>query len=147
MEASGGMRYLSFDTRDIMVVTKSFGLYKGNYYFSLRSYITPKSNNLTHISGNLLVRKYLKDAENYIGISGGMGFTPELRQVVLDGTVLAETLLYLESQRLNMEYQFTGKGTPSVYKTRLGLARQELVTSPGNYYWSLLGGLTYKVKF
>ncbi len=147
MEASGGMRYISFDTRDIMVVTNSFGLYKGNYYFSLRSYITPKSNNLTRISGNLLVRKYLKDAENYLGISAGMGFSPEFRQITLDGMVLAETLLYLESQRLNMEYQFTGKGGPSVYKTRLGLARQELASSPGNYFWSLLGGLTYKVKF
>lgn len=147
MEASGGMRYLSFDTRDIMVVTNSFGLYKGNYYFSLRSYITPKSDNLTRISGNLLVRKYFKDAENYLGISAGMGFSPELRQLTLDGTLLSETLLYLESQRLNMEYQFTGKNSTSVYKTRLGLDRQELASSPGNYYWSLLGGLTYQVKF
>ncbi len=147
MEASGGMRYLSFDTREILVITNSFGLYKGNYYFSLRSYITPESNNLTRISGNFLVRKYLKDAENYIGISAGMGFSPELRQLTQNGTLLSETLLYLESQRLNMEYQFTGKGGPSVYKTRLGLAREELTSNPGNYFWSLLGGLTYKVKF
>lgn len=147
IEASAGMRYLSFDTRDISIITNSLGLYKGNYYFSLRSYITPKSNNLTRISGNLVVRKYLKDAENYLGVSGGIGFSPELKQIILDGTLLSETLLYLESQRLSFEYQFTGKNTPNVYKTRLGIARRELFSAPGSFLFSVSAGLTYRVKF
>ncbi len=147
MEFSAGMRYIDFDARNVSVVTNSLGLYKGNYYFSLRSYITPKSNQLTRVSGNLLVRKYFKDAENFLGVSAGMGFSPEIRQLVLDGTVLSETLLYLESQRANMDYQFTGKSGPNVYRTSLGIARQELVTSPGDYYFSVIGGFTYRVKF
>ncbi len=147
IEASAGMRYMSFDSRDISILTNSLGLYKGNYYFSLRSYITPKSNNLTRVSGNLVARKYLKDGENYLGISGGIGFSPELKQIILDGTLLSETLLYLESQRLNFEYQFTGKNTPNIYKTRLGIARRELFGQPGNFLFSVSAGLTYKVKF
>ncbi len=147
MEFSAGMRYLDFDARNVTVVTNSLGLYKGNYYFSLRSYITPKSNQLTRVSGNLLARKYFKDAENFFGISAGMGYSPELRQLVLDGTVLSETLLYLESQRLNMEYQFTAKSSTNVYRTSLGIARQELISSPGDYYLSILGGVAYKIKF
>ena len=147
IEVSGGMRYMAFDARDISIITNSLGWYKGNYYFSLRSYITPKENNLTRVSGNLVVRKYLKDAENYLGASAGIGFSPELRQVILDGTVLSETLLYLESQRISLEYQFTGKNTPNIYKTRLGVSRIELFSAPGSFIFSVSAGLTYKVKF
>ena len=147
IEVSGGMRYMAFDARDISIITNSLGWYKGNYYFSLRSYITPRANNLTRVSGNLIVRKYLKDAENYLGASAGIGFSPELRQVILDGTVLSETLLYLESQRISLEYQFTGKNTPNIYKTRLGVSRIELFSAPGSFLFSVSAGLTYKVKF
>jgi YaiO family outer membrane protein len=147
IEASAGMRYMSFDSRDISIITNSLGLYKGNYYFSLRTYITPKPNKLTRVSGNLVIRKYLRDGENYLGVSGGIGFSPELKQIVLEGTLLAETLLYLESQRLSMEYQFTGKNTPNIYKTRLGIARRELFSEPGSFLFSVSAGLTYKVKF
>jgi YaiO family outer membrane protein len=138
---------MSFDSRDISIITNSLGLYKGNYYFSLRTYITPKPNKLTRVSGNLVIRKYLRDGENYLGVSGGIGFSPELKQIVLEGTLLAETLLYLESQRLSMEYQFTGKNTPNIYKTRLGIARRELFSEPGSFLFSVSAGLTYKVKF
>ncbi len=147
MEFSAGGRFLSFDAREISIITNSVGYYKGNYYFSLRSYITPRSDNLTRFSGNLLVRRYLKDAENYIGVSAGMGLSPELRQIVLDNTVLSETLFYLESQRVNMEYQFTAKGTPNIYKAQLSFARQELFAEPGNFIFSVGAGFIYKVKF
>ncbi|MEX0290413.1 MAG: YaiO family outer membrane beta-barrel protein [Flavobacteriaceae bacterium] len=147
IEVSGGARYMAFDARDISIITNSLGWYKGNYYFSLRSYITPRANNLTRVSGNLIVRKYLKDAENYLGASAGIGFSPELRQVILDGTVLSETLFYLESQRLSLEYQFTGKNTPNIYKTRLGVSRIELFNAPGSFLFAVSAGLTYRVKF
>ena len=147
MEVSAGGRYMSFDNRNISIISNSIGYYKGNYYFSLRSYITPKPDNLTRFSGNLLVRKYLKDAENFFGLSAGLGYTPDLRQVILDDVVLSETRLFLESQRLNFEYQFTGKNTPNIYRASLGLARQELFSEPGNYVFSVAAGFTYKVKF
>ncbi|HEA78831.1 MAG TPA: YaiO family outer membrane beta-barrel protein, partial [Maribacter sp.] len=108
-EFSGGGRLINFATRDVKSITNSVGYYKGNYYFSLRSYITPAADNLTNVSGNLLVRKYLKDAENYMGINAGVGFSPELRQFTSGDQLLAETLLYIESQRLSFEYQFTSK--------------------------------------
>lgn len=147
MEASAGLRFISFDTRDIYSIASSIGHYSGNYYFSLRSFITPKPQGVATISGNLLVRKYRRDGENYAGISLGMGYAPEYRQLTLDGIVLSETLLYLESQRLNLEYQFTPKNAPTIYRTRIGLVRQELVSSPGNFFWAVSAGLTYRVKF
>ncbi|MGB3145139.1 MAG: YaiO family outer membrane beta-barrel protein [Maribacter sp.] len=146
-EFSAGGRYIQFETRDVKVVTNSVGYYKGNYYFSLRSYITPSPGGLTKASGNLLIRKYLKDAENYIGISGGFGFSPELRQFTSGDVILAETLLYIGSQRLSMEYQFTGKNQPNNYRTNVGVTRQELAFAPNNYFWSFTAGLTYEIKF
>ncbi|MGB5371288.1 MAG: YaiO family outer membrane beta-barrel protein, partial [Flavobacteriaceae bacterium] len=117
------------------------------YYFSLRSYITPQANNLTRVSGNLLVRKYLKDAESFIGVNAGLGYSPELRQLRDGDELLSETLLYIESQRLSFEYQFSAKNTPNIYRANLGVTRQELVFDTGNFFWSISAGITYQVKF
>ena len=147
IEVSAGMRYINFETRNVTVVTNSLGYYRGNYYFSLRSYITPQSNNLTRVSGNLLVRKYLKDAESFVGVNAGLGYSPELRQLRDGDELLSETLLYIESQRLSFEYQFSAKNTPNIYRANLGVTRQELVFDTGNFFWSISAGITYQVKF
>ncbi len=147
MEFSAGGRYINFDTKNVSVITNSIGHYRGNYYFSLRSYITPRPDNLTRVSGNILVRKYLKDAENYMGVNFGMGFSPELRQLTSGDVLLAETLLYIESQRLSFEYQFTPKKSSNIYRANMGVTRQELVYDSGNYFWAISGGFTYQVKF
>lgn len=146
-EFSGGGRLINFATRDVKSITNSVGYYKGNYYFSLRSYITPAADNLTNVSGNLLVRKYLKDAENYMGINAGVGFSPELRQFTSGDQLLAETLLYIESQRLSFEYQFTSKNNLSSYRTNVGVLRQEQSFDPGSYFYSISAGLTYEFNF
>ena len=147
LEISAGGRYINFQTRNVSVVTNSLGHYRGNYYFSLRSYITPLPNKLTRVAGNLLIRKYGKDAENFMGINIGMGYSPELRQLTLGDELLAETLLYVESQRLSFEYQFTGKKSPNIYRANMGLTRQELAFDSDNYFWSMSAGFTYQVMF
>jgi YaiO family outer membrane protein len=147
MEFSAGGRYINYDTKNVSVVTNSIGHYRGNYYFSLRSYITPRPDNLTRVSGNVLVRKYLRDAENYMGVNFGMGFSPELRQLTSGDVLLAETLLFIESQRLSFEYQFTPKKSPNIYRANMGVTRQELVYDSGNFFWAISGGFTYQVKF
>ncbi|WP_423999800.1 YaiO family outer membrane beta-barrel protein [Maribacter sp. IgM3_T14_3] len=147
LEFSGGGRYINFATRDIKSITNSIGYYKGNYYFSLRSFITPAVDNLTNVSGNLLIRKYLKDADNYMGINVGYGFSPELRQFTSGDQLLAETLLYIESQRLSVEYQFTSKNNLSAYRTNVGVLRQEQSFDPGSYFYSISAGLTYEFNF
>ncbi len=147
MEFSAGGRYISFESRNVTVFTNSIGHYRGNYYFSLRSYIRPKEDDLIGVSGNLLVRKYLKDAENFFGINVGMGYSPELRQLISGDELLAETLLYVESQRLSFEYQFTGKKNPNAYRANLGITRQEFAFAAGTYFLGVSAGLTYQVKF
>lgn len=147
MEFSAGGRHIRFATRNVSVITNSIGHYRGNYYFSLRSYVRPKEDNLIGISGNLLVRKYLKDAENFMGINVGMGYSPELRQLISGDELLAETLLYVESQRLSLEYQFTGKKNPNAYRANMSVTRQELAFDAGSFFYGISAGLTYQVKF
>lgn len=145
-EFSAGGRYIVTQTQNITAITNSIGHYRGNYYFSLRSFINPRPGNLTRISANFLTRKYLKDAENYMGISVGLGYSPELRQIVAGDTLLAETLLFIESQRLSLEYQFTSKNNQNIYKARVGVRRQELAFDSGNFFWGITAGLNYNVK-
>ncbi|NNJ89298.1 MAG: YaiO family outer membrane beta-barrel protein [Eudoraea sp.] len=147
IEASLGARYLSFTESNVTIYTGSIGLYKGNYYLSLRPYVTPRNNNTTGLSGILMARKYLKDANNYIGFSGGMGFMPEFRQFLANSKLIAETVLFVESQQLMLEYQFSFKGNPSLYRANLGMTRQELVFAPGNYFYAVSAGLRYQVRF
>ncbi|MFD2585628.1 YaiO family outer membrane beta-barrel protein [Croceitalea marina] len=146
IEFSAGGRYIVTQTRNVTAITNSIGHYRGNYYFSLRSFITPRPNNLTRISANILTRKYLKDAENYYGFSFGVGYSPELRQTIAGDVLLAETLLFIESQRLGLEYQFTSKNNQNIYRTRLEVRRQELAFDSGSFFWGITAGLTYNIK-
>ena len=141
------MRYLDFTTSNATVLTGSIGHYRGNYYFSLRPYITPRSDGPTSISGSLLVRKYLRDGENYLGLNAIYGNAPELKQLLVNDVLLSESLLYIESQRLELEYQFTAKNRPNLYRANLGLTRQELVFDPGKFFWAVSAGINYQVKF
>ncbi len=146
-EASAGFRYLDFADANAIIYTGSFGLYSGNYYFSLRPYVTPNPNGDLGASGEILARKYLKDANNYLGLRAGMGFLPELRQLRFGDELIAETLLYVESQQLQFEYQFTGWVNSNSYRANLGVLRQELFFDSDNFYWAVSAGITAQVRF
>jgi YaiO family outer membrane protein len=148
MEVSAGLRYLDFVTSRAIIYTGSFGLYKGNYYFSLRPYITPRTDGPIGISGSILARKYFKDRENYFGTNLILGYSPEIKQLISDSDIiLAQTLLFVESQQLLFEYQFTGKSLTNSYRASLGVTRQELVFDPGTFFWALTAGFRYHTKF
>ncbi|WP_298485796.1 YaiO family outer membrane beta-barrel protein [uncultured Maribacter sp.] len=149
MELSLGVRYLDFKSIKATIATASVGLYSGNYFFSARPYVTAISNNNNlGFSGTVLARKYLRDKDNYLGIIAGVGYASELKQLRnAQDALLAETVLYVESQQVLFEYQFTGKKNPNIYKTNLGVTRQELIFEPGKFFWSVSAGITYQVKF
>ncbi|WP_281543229.1 YaiO family outer membrane beta-barrel protein [Maribacter aestuarii] len=147
MEVSLGFRHLSFDTDDATILTGTFGIYRGNYYAVVRPYIIPDSRKGLGVSGNLLVRRYLKDGNNFLGMNLVYGFDTELNQFIVDGELLAETLLYLEAQRFRLEYQFSNGDGNNLYKANIGVNRQELAFSSGNFFLSVTAGLAYSIKF
>jgi len=67
--------------------------------------------------------------------------------LISEDELLAETLLYVESQRLSFEYQFTGKNNANSYRANMSAARQEFAFAAGTYFWGISAGLTYQVKF
>ena len=147
MEGSIGLRYLDFLNQQTTILTGSFGLYRGDYYFSLRPYVIPNPAGSTGLSGSLTARKYLKHKEHYLGLIFNMGFIPELRQLTVNSVLLSETIFFIESQQLAFEYQFTGKNLSNMYKAFLGLTHQELVFEPGRFFWSVTAGIKYHVRF
>lgn len=147
MEASLGIRYLNFGTSNVFIFTGSYGLYRGNYFFSVRPYVTPAEKNTPNISGNLLVRKYLKDKYNFIGLNASYGYASELKQFNSGNVLLAETLLFLESQSLSLDYQFTLKSIKNGIGVSLGVTRQELSFEPGNFFIAGTMGLNYQFKY
>ena len=145
-EVSAGMRYLAFSSGATTIVTGSVGLYRGNYYLSFRPYITPVGET-TGFSGNLLGRRYFKHKENYLGINLGIGYAPELRQLSANNVLLAETLFFVASQQLRLEYQFTTKDKAHLYRANMGVTRQEFVSVPDTYFWALTAGMQYEIRF
>ena len=147
LEGSLGIRYLDFLEQQTTIFTGSFGMYRGNYYFSLRPYVTPNPQGDTGLSGSLTARKYLKHKEHYLGLILSMGFIPELRQLTVNSILLSETLFFIESQQLALEYQFTGKSLSNMYRAYLGITHQELVFEPGRFFWAVTAGIKYHVRF
>ena len=75
-EADAGFRYLNFGSSDVLVYTGALSKYYGNYFFTARTYVTPKSTG-TSTSFSLQTRKYFKSAEHYINIRAGYGSAQE----------------------------------------------------------------------
>ena len=85
-EADAGFRYLSFDD-DTFIYTVGVGKYYKNYWFNLRTYLTPTNGDLSK-SLYLTVRYYFGGADDFIGIRSGVGISPDnnANSVLFDGT-------------------------------------------------------------
>lgn len=148
MDASVGYRALHFGTNTTLMYTGSLGLYRGNYYFSFRPYFTPKTeNNITTVSksGTLNIRKYKSDEDNYVGISFGMGYSPEIND--FDPVLNRNVIINLKSQSGNVNYNFTSKNKKHAWGTKFGLTHREKSFDPDSYIWIYSFGLNYDVRF
>jgi YaiO family outer membrane protein len=97
-EGSLGMRALFFTNSDTYMLTGTVGKYTGNFWFSLRSYVTPSSNG-TSVSGSIQARRYFADPETYLGLRLGYGVSPDDRSYG-DGS---SSYLKLKSQSARVE--------------------------------------------
>lgn len=146
METSLGLRYLSFEEQQALIFTGSYGLYTGNYYFSLRPYVSYAEDDLG-FSGSLVARKYLENAQNFLGLNVSYGINAENNQFFSGDRLLAESLVYLSSLNLNFSYQFTSKNVQGSFQTSLNLSRQEVPFLPNEFVHSATIGLQYRFNF
>lgn len=129
-ELSGGFRYLQFSIPGTMIYTASLGNYFRDYWFAVRAYITPKntieSNDFLKKSSQtyiLNIRKYLGDADNYLGIRAGRGQSPDER------TITDSSVTRLKTMMGAVEYQRLAFGR-WVVKGDLAYSNEELSSTP-----------------
>lgn len=142
-EVSLGFRTLKYSTTTT-IYTGSVGWYNGNSYWSLRPYLTPGDSG-TSKSGTLTYRKYKSDAENYLGFTFGMGFSPENNQNNVSGNVA--TFVDLKSQKLNVLYYFSSSNKQNNWGTQFGVTHQEMSFDQGSFFWIYSLTLSWELKF
>lgn len=140
-EGSIGFRYLYYGgSSDVTIYTASAGYYYGDYWFSLRSFITPGDVSFSRSVG-LTVRYYLSTADDYLTIKIGAGFSPDERNYdPANGSVY---LLESQSVGLGLQKRISDEFIMSVFSD---YTKQELVFSQGEFVrvFSINAGLTYK---
>jgi YaiO family outer membrane protein len=108
LELSLGFRYLNFDdnhiaafdSNKVVIYTGSIGKYYGNYWFSLRPYLTPGIGAWSQ-SYSFTIRRYLDgNADSYLSLILGTGISPDEQQYAFD-----PVLYYLKSNKIYLEYQ------------------------------------------
>jgi YaiO family outer membrane protein len=143
LEASLGFRSLKYST-NTTIYTGSIGWYTGNSYLSFRPYITPGDTG-TSTSGTFTYRKYRSDADNYIGATFGMGYSPEINQ--FDFSVNQQAIVNLKSQKLNIGYYFTSANKKNAWGAQFGITHQEITFDQGNYFWIYNIALSWDIRF
>lgn len=102
-EAEIGYRQLYF-SNNIWMYTASVGKYYKNFWFNLRTYITPDNTNISQ-SYTATVRYYTKSAQDYFGFQIGTGISPEESR----NNLLGNETFKLKTFKLGADYNFSVK--------------------------------------
>jgi YaiO family outer membrane protein len=102
-EAEIGYRQLYF-SNNIWMYTASVGKYYKNFWFNLRTYLTPDNKNISH-SYTGTVRYYTKSAQDYVAFQIGTGISPEENR----NNLLENETFKLKTFKIGAEYNFAIK--------------------------------------
>lgn len=137
-EAEIGYRQLYF-SNNIWMYTASVGKYYKNFWFNLRTYITPDNKNISH-SYTGTVRYYTKGASDYFAFQIGTGISPEDYQ----SSLLENETYKLKTFKVGGEYNFAIKKTNLFSISAMYYNQEYLPNTKGNQYDISLG---YTKKF
>ena len=143
-EVSLGFRTLKYSTSTTNIFTGSVGWYNGNNYWSFRPYLTPGDTGISK-SGNLIFRRYRSDADNYLEVSAGIGYSPENNQNNISGNLAP--IVELKSQKIKTGYYFSSSNKRNNWGTQFGVTHQEKSFDQGNYFWIYTLAVSWEVKF
>ncbi len=102
-EGEVGYRQLYFSD-NIWMYTASVGKYYQNFWFNLRTYLTPSEKNISQ-SYTGTVRYYTKGANDYLGFIIGTGLSPEENR----NNLLDNAAYKLKTFKVGAEYNFSIK--------------------------------------
>ncbi|NUN68384.1 MAG: YaiO family outer membrane beta-barrel protein [Bacteroidetes bacterium] len=140
-EASIGSRHLYFDPAPVNIYTGSVGYYVGNYWISLRTYITPGDFSFSR-SVSLTTRWYFGDGNYLFGKAGG-GVSPDEDRFI-DSAGAA--IYNIGSTGIGGGIQYLFDPFSSVTASA-DYSRQELSYRRGTYMDVYSLSLSYKYKF
>jgi YaiO family outer membrane protein len=147
LEASAGLRYLFFDTNTkVTIFTGSIGWYFKSYWISVRPYITPDKETRTSFSTNVFIRKYFSGTDDFLGLSAGIGFSPDEKRFQSGAGFTSDGIYTLKSQRLGLTWSKTLSHN-FLITTSLDFQRQELIFDEGNYVVISSLGFGLKKRF
>ena len=127
-EGELGYRQLYFSD-NIWMYTASVGKYYKNYWFNLRTYLTPDNKNISH-SYTGTVRYYTKGANDYFGIQVGSGISPEEST----NNLLANENFKLKTFKVGCEYTFSVKKLNIFTLTFLYSNQEYRINQKGNQF-------------
>jgi YaiO family outer membrane protein len=150
-ELSVGGRYMNFTGSEVFIYTGSVTKYLGNYAFIVRPFITPSPETKSFSRSAIFnVRKYTTDENNYVGLVGGLGFSPDQRAFLTNFGLDSNgknNIYYLQSYRVGLAYSKTFQ-FKHVILLEFDYRRQELEGyNAGSYVNVYIGSVTYKYRF
>lgn len=151
-EGSIGGRYMDFGTNSkVYIFTGSLTKYIGNYAIIFRPFITPDEiTKKVSQSGILNLRRYTLDADNFVGLTFGAGFSPDQR-IFLTGTGVTNerrtSIYFLQSYRAGIMISKTFKFR-HLFIADFDYRYQELKVGPSSqFYNTYSGGVSYRYRF
>jgi YaiO family outer membrane protein len=141
---SAGMRFLQFNSdagnKNIYIYTASLEKYYRNYWFSFRTYLTPKNGDVSQ-SYWLESRRYLRNSKNYIGLELATGVSPDEAR----GNFLSPDVYKYKSKKFRLSYQDRlGKTDRLLYLLKIGYEREEYQVNEKRNVVSFSAKLSYQ---
>lgn len=142
-EISGGMRFLHFNSdggnKNIYIYTASLGKYYRNYWFSFRTYLTPKNQDVSQ-SYWLTARRYFRDSKNYIGLELATGVSPDEPKGIFSSL---DTYRY-KSRKVRLSYQDRLGTDRLLYLLKIGYEQEEYKVDEKRDVFSFSVKLSYQ---
>jgi YaiO family outer membrane protein len=146
LEGSLGMRHLFFSTESkVTMYTGTVGYYFGNYWASFRPYFIPSSAGVSS-SASMTMRRYFGDAETYVSLHAGIGFSADERPIQSSTGFAGQEVFFLKSQMVGLGWQ-QSTGSTSLFLATFDVTNQELSFNLGNYVVMYAFSVGFQTRF
>ncbi|WP_341225092.1 YaiO family outer membrane beta-barrel protein [uncultured Arcticibacterium sp.] len=142
-EVSVGIRSLKY-TEYTNIYTGSIGKYFGNSFITFVPYFIPSDEGWSK-SGTFTYRNYGANGDQFLAVSVGLGFSPEINRFGLDP--LNEPTIDLKSQKLGISKSFRIKNNNNVAGIGISASRQESIFDPGEFIIITSLSLSYSLSY
>jgi YaiO family outer membrane protein len=144
MEVSVGFRSLKFGRDFTNIYTGSVGKYFGNSFVYVVPYFIYSDEGWSK-SSTFTYRKYRATADQYLSLSTGFGFSPEINRFGFD--TANEPIVSLKSQKIDISNNFKLLNNKNIIGAGFSVVHQESIFDPGKYFWIISFKVSSSIGF